>query len=572
MVERGPLTPDQRNMARHIRTAGRSLVVILDDILDLSRIESGELRMEQRSFSLAQLLAGVEALLGTMAQTHGLGLRIESPPALDGALIGDPRRLEQTLVGLVGNAIRFTDQGEIQVQVDLLECTGQTARLRFAVCDTGLATAVLRSQMTPFTQVGCSSRRFGGTGLGLSICKRLVELMGGSIVIESSGRAGTRLWFELTLERTPADQALPFPSPLGVVAAGARLVGLHLLVADDDPMTLEVIERLVALEGGDTTLAENGQQVLNQLRLRPQGFDAVVLDVQMPVLDGLSTAGAIRNELGLTQLPIIAVTAGLQREEQERVRAAGIADLLPKPLELEALVTVLTRRVDPLVLAAAARLRVGAIPPTGSPEDFLPIPGIDPTRAALLAHGDRAFFRRLLRGFFADANGVSQRIQLELAAGEPDSAADRLHRLRGAAANLGASELAHSATLLEAAIRADPPDHRVTADLSAQFSRQLQTLFQTAAPWLRETPSPQVPAADSGGPLDESKLASLRWALSTNTPRPARQLFAELQADLTAASSPATVQAMAEAIESLRFDTALKLLDEAADGPSRRGQ
>ncbi len=569
VLEQAPLTPDQRDMVHQIRTAGRSLLGLLNDILDLSKIEAGQLHLDQHPFALAPLLERVEALQGGAARAKGLQLRIQATAIGEEDLVGDPLRLEQILLNLISNAIKFTDQGEIQVRIEPLPTADEQARLRFTVSDTGLGIApeILPRLFVPFTQAdGSITRRFGGTGLGLSICKRLVELLGGEIWVESQVGAGSRFWFDLPFARTARLAAPPLPDPAVAPPVGARLAGRHFLVVDDSRMNLEVIKRMLGLEGASATLVADGQQALDRLNAQPRGFDGVLMDVQMPVLDGLSATRAIRGELKLTELPVIAVTAGVLREEQQRTREAGCNDLLPKPVELEELVAVLTTWVRPAPAAAT----IAALPPpevatADTPEQApLPlIPGIDPDRLALLAGGDPAFIRRLLRGFIADVSSVPREVQADLAQGAHDQAADRLHRLRGAAANLGALELAQTARQLEDILREDNAYSPTVGDRLAQFTERLAALLQASAPWLATVPAPG-PTPEVQGPLDQDKVAALRAALGTNRLRPARQLFAELEASLVQAYGAPTVQTLSGAMDALRFDEALKTLDEAA--------
>ena len=335
ILEREHLTPDQRDMLQKIGDSGAGLLHIINDILDFSKIEAGQLKVERCAFELSPVLNQLEALLTGSAAGKGLELRIEPPVGLAGPVIGDPLRIKQILLNLVSNAIKFTEQGTVTVGIRPLELTETAVRLRFEVSDTGLgiAPAALAKLFQPFTQADASTtRRFGGTGLGLSICKRLVELMGGTIGATSELGAGSTFWFELPFERT-ATVAAP---------AGPRLQGLRVLAVDDNRINLFMLERALKLEGvGRVQLAADGQQALQTLEADPQGFDCVLMDVQMPVMDGLTATRLIRGHAELRTLPVIALTAGVMAEERERAEAAGVTGFLAKPLELAAMVTML---------------------------------------------------------------------------------------------------------------------------------------------------------------------------------------------------------------------------------------
>jgi CheY-like chemotaxis protein len=281
----------------------------------------------------------------------GLRLVLDQAADVPRTVNADPEKFRQILLNLIGNAIKFTHAGQVTLRLAATPVVNGHL-LAIEVCDTGIGIAPTTQTglFTPFTQAdGSITRRFGGTGLGLSICKRLVDLMGGRIGVASTPGVGSTFWFEVpfmrTAVRTAVAATLPTPAPAEATPHGPRLAGLHLLVVDDSPMNREVVERMLALEGARATTAEDGQQALERLRAQPQGFDAVLMDVQMPVMDGLTATRLIRTELGLMELPIIALTAGVLPGQQAAARAAGVDGVLAKPLDLEQLATLLSQRV-----------------------------------------------------------------------------------------------------------------------------------------------------------------------------------------------------------------------------------
>jgi PAS domain S-box-containing protein len=491
VLAREPLADDQREMVERIRTAGQSLLALLNDVLDLSKIEAGQLRIERRPFELGALLANLDSLMGQTARARGLALRTYAPATPLGPLLGDGLRLEQVLFNLTGNAIKFTEQGEVTVLVQVREAGETAVRLRFEVRDSGIGIApeALGRLFAPFTQAdGGIGRRFGGTGLGLSICKRLVELMGGEIGAESQPGRGSTFWFELALPRagegeTDALAARPAPAP-----SAPRLRGAHLLVVDDSAMNRDLVERALKLEGAIATLAADGQQAVQLLRTRPAGFDAVLMDVQMPVMDGLTATRLIRGELGLTDLPIIAFTAGVRHEQQAAARAAGVNDVLAKPMDLEQMAAMLSKWVAPRFAGDETGAGPGAGQPPVAPlpagaeatDGFPHIPGIDRERAAQRLSRDRTMFLSLLQMFVEDNADAAELTRCDLAAGERASAARRMHTLASNAGFLCALDLMKAARALEEAI--DRGDTGLDGRLAA-LGRQIAALVAASAPW-----------------------------------------------------------------------------------------
>jgi signal transduction histidine kinase/ActR/RegA family two-component response regulator len=343
ILERDTLAPDQQDLLHKISEAGSSLLHIINDILDFSKIEAGQFQIDPAPFGLDALLTRLENLLTATAQQKGLTLAVRSPDGFSGQLVGDSLRIEQVLTNLIGNAIKFTEQGRVEVSVTPLAVTEQTVRLRFAVTDTGVGiTPEQREKLfQPFSQADASTtRRFGGTGLGLSISKRLVELMGGTIGVTSTPGQGSTFWFELPL--CPAAMATACQQPMpSSTEQGPRLTGLRVLAVDDVRINLFMLQRALQLEGATVSLAADGLQALDTLRASPAAFDVVLMDIQMPVMDGLTATRTLREDPTFAELPIIALTAGVMAEERAAAQTAGMTDFLAKPLDLKQMVAVL---------------------------------------------------------------------------------------------------------------------------------------------------------------------------------------------------------------------------------------
>ena len=491
VLEKGALSPDQREMVQQIRSAGHSLLGILNDILDFSKIEAGQLRIETHPFALPALLKQLDNLLGCTARGKGLTLRIAAPSEVTGSLLGDDLRLGQILINLVGNAIKFTEQGEVEISVVPVELTGATTRLRFKVRDTGVGIApeILTTLFQPFTQADDSiTRRFGGTGLGLSICKRLVELMGGSIGVESREGVGSCFWFDIPFERTAAIPAKA--GTMEVVTDGPRLKGRRVLVVDDSELNRIVVTRALALEGAVTETVNDGQQALDVLRARSHDFDIVLMDVQMPVMDGLTATKILRREPLLSELPIIAFTAGVLHEERLKALDAGVDDFLPKPVDLEEMVAVLLRwssakqGAEVHDTGLAAPVIVPVAPSRVEPEIH---PGLDVAKGVSLCGSKELYWEligELLRRHGDDPAGIRD----ALAANDLPLATRIAHTLKGVAGNLAAVTVYQAASELEVVLKHDQRDfvdqllHRLTGAMAE---------IQTVALPLKNEPTPQ---------------------------------------------------------------------------------
>ena len=347
ILEREPLPAHAGAMVHKIRSAGQLLLGILSDILDLSSIESGKLRIENHPFQLGSLLENVASIQGSVARSKGLAFVLTAPPHAE-MLLGDSRRLEQILLNLTGNAVKFTECGQIHLHVSVLESEAAVTRLRFEIRDSGVGIPadILAVLFRPFTQADTSdTRRFGGTGLGLAICKELTALMGGTIGADSTPGLGSTFWLELSFQRlgrVPQELKMPEVKP----AESRRLAGLRLLTVDDSPLNQLMIRHMLSREGAAVEQAEDGEKALEFLRHPEAAFDAVLMDIQMPVMDGITALRAIRDELCLHQLPVIAVTAGSLPEDRQRALDAGMDDYIAKPVDLENLVSIILRLVD----------------------------------------------------------------------------------------------------------------------------------------------------------------------------------------------------------------------------------
>jgi signal transduction histidine kinase/CheY-like chemotaxis protein len=353
-----PLSAEQHDSVETIRSSGEALVAIVNDILDWSKIEAGRLELEPRAIDVRSVTREVADLFTASARDKGLDLRASIASDVPASVIGDAVRIRQVLVNLVGNAVKFTERGLVEVALRVLPPRDDGERLEIAVRDTGIGIPAesLARLFHSFSQVDSSTaRRFGGTGLGLAISRRLALAMGGDVSVESAPGQGSTFRFVLPLRR--ADEAGAAAPPV----AAARTRGLavehplRVLLAEDNRVNQKVALRLLERMGYAADLAENGAEVLAAIEHTP--YDVVLMDVQMPGIDGLEATRRIRARDDLAQPRIVALTANVLADERDACRTAGMDDYVAKPIDRDALAAAL-RRVAP-VAAAARRTGTG---------------------------------------------------------------------------------------------------------------------------------------------------------------------------------------------------------------------
>ena len=726
-----PLTDDQRLLLSKLQIAGRSLLGIINDVLDISKIEAGEMTTESVAFAPSDLVSELLQLYSAQAENKGIQLQAVGLEALPSVVEGDPTRLRQILSNLVSNAIKFTTQGAVTIGVTRLPEMAANERrvwLKFTVSDTGegISERALHSLFKPFAQADSSTtRRFGGTGLGLSIVKRLSQLMGGDVGVESALGAGSTFWVELpfvisdqaqlptahtayhhdplsvfvaddnqidleglvrmcqafgwrttavpsgsellqrleaikqTRQKLPdalvVDWQMPgldgiqtlnalaerwgpsaMPATLVVsaherdavarndhsgvvnhiltkpvnpstlfnainasVAAhtgshdqviastrldsmrGHWLHGMHILLVDDSEINLEVARRLLEKEGASVEVAANGREALDLLKVNLAGgraFDVILMDVQMPVMDGYEATALARRELGLIELPIIALTAGALAEEKHRADAAGMTAFLTKPL-------------DPALLVRTVHMHVNRVrgTPVGDESqhpakalqdesEWPEIEGISTSEARKLLQGDTALFFNLLRRFAKEYGGEGFELSPEYAADQRKVLMARVHKLRGSAGMLGATTLRAIAEGLENTLRrfeSEPEKSNeilsASQELLVSLNAAVTQLISAFSPW-GGTPVQKLHSVEGEGlepqqdapreEMDEEQAQKLLAFLQLLN----RQDFAvmeqvdALSPDLIALLGSQKFGVMREAIHGLDFAAAAQML------------
>ena len=348
LLEDTDTTPRQDRYIKMAHQSARSLLGIIDDILDLSKVEAGRVELEIIPFDPLALLETVLALFQDRAEEKGLALQLQVEQGPPAALLGDPGRLRQIITNLIGNAVKFTDDGSVVVRLDAKDLGDGRCGLAISICDTGIGIdAATRARLfQPFTQADAkTTRRFGGTGLGLAICRRLTELMGGRVWVESEPGEGAVFHVHIPFERAGDSRGEPVGDARDT-GAFERIGGdgLRALLVEDNPVNQAVARAMLARLGLQVVTAGNGVQALEAMA--QESFDIVLMDVQMPVMDGYEAARRQRRreiELGLPQTPVVALTANAMPEDRDACLAAGMDDYLAKPIVREQLADIVLR-------------------------------------------------------------------------------------------------------------------------------------------------------------------------------------------------------------------------------------
>jgi signal transduction histidine kinase/CheY-like chemotaxis protein/HPt (histidine-containing phosphotransfer) domain-containing protein len=441
LLEQSHLTDEQRQHAHLIRAGGMQLLAVIDDVLDLSRIEAGKLALAPRAFAVRELFEAAVRLLVPRAAEKGLAIGMQVAADVPAHLVGDEGRLRQILINLLGNAVKFTERG----RVDLIVKT-EGARLAVTVRDTGIGIAADKQEMVfeRFTQADTSTtRRYGGTGLGLAISRQLVELMGGSIGVRSEPGVGSEFWFAVELPRAEKEAVVP-STP--AARAATLPAGVRVLVVEDDLTNQFVSRRMLELLGCQVAIASSGPEAL--ARAATDVYDVVLMDCQMPGMDGYETTARIRASSGTAtdaKVPIVGLTAYAMRGDRARCLEAGMDDYLAKPVVWDQLRMTLERWVS------AQRTPAPIEPPPPPPAPVAPSV-LDPARIAFLrsldVEGQPSMLPELRRTFVENAQRMVTDLHRALEASDVRAFRTVRHKLQGACLNMGAGQLAAMAAAL----------------------------------------------------------------------------------------------------------------------------
>ncbi|QIK38132.1 response regulator [Caldichromatium japonicum] len=492
------LTEDQLDKLDKIQTASQHLLIILDDILDLAKIESGKLQLAEDNFAVVPLLEKVCALVADAARAKGLSLTVDNQGVPDW-LRGDAARIRQILLNYLSNAVKFTDQGSIVLRARVLDEDNTSVLVCFEVEDTGIGIPPdqLPELFQPFTQLDNSlSRCFGGTGLGLTINLQLANLMGGMVGAESQPDIGSIFWFQARFERGRSQQDPP-AALLTEEQLRQQYSGHRLLLVEDDAVNREVIAELLRRGGIAVDQAVDGGQAIELVK--ESHYDVILMDIQMRVMDGLEATRCIRALPNGANIPILALTANSFDEDRAQYQAAGLNDCIAKPVSAERLLETIARWLP--LRPAEAEMPTLPQPPTAALDAdpdlarLRSVPGLDCAQGLSAVAGQAGRYLELLQRFAQTHLQDLQRIRTALETGDHEGIKALVHTLKGVAANLGATAVAEAAAAVNALLRSAP---EISVEKLYAAIDRLEQTFASLTQVLSGRDSTSVPPLHSG--------------------------------------------------------------------------
>jgi len=576
------LTPKQSDYLNKIQSSANSLLGIINDILDFSKIEAGKLDIEKVPFRLNEVMDNLANIVSVAAENKDIEVLFHIDEKVPNGLIGDPLRIGQVLINLSNNAVKFTEHGEVVISCKVVASKEDSVDLQFAVRDSGIGmTAEQRDKMfQAFTQADTSiSRKYGGTGLGLSISKRLVEMMQGEMQVQSEPGQGSEFSFTSSFAIAPQEYQSDISTPrvlnkelvepaMGTSATTAGLKGKRVLVVEDNLVNQQVAREILKGAGVQVDLAENGLEALEQVKALGASLDGVLMDVQMPKMDGLEATRHIRNDLAQTELPIIAMTASVMQSDQDACIEAGMNDVLGKPVDVDQLFTVLAKWmvVDSEASDAAAPPSKPAASSTANTLAKV-LPGIDIPMALKRLGGNQALLRTLLLQFSEDNQDIGDDIRQAIQLGDMKLAERLAHTLKGVAGNIAITEVFNAAEDLNLALK-----NNETGDYEALITaleKTLDPVFEglksieqavKGANSKKDTSSPVV--------VDKVMLAKqlqdLDELLNSHNLNAAKELE-NLRPSLATAGADGQLDELSRNIDRLNFNAAHKVLGKLAE-------
>ena len=457
LLKRTDLTEIQQKYLQRINSSSQLLLQIINDILDLSKMEADRLTLDFHPFALCGVIDSLKAMFSMSAGTKGIDLRFNISPVVPKVLVTDSLRLSQVLTNLLSNAIKFTGEGYVELNISLVRCPSQeepSYRIRFEVRDTGIGLSEehVKDLFQAFMQADVSTtRKYGGTGLGLAISKKLVELLGGSIAVDSTRGKGSTFYFELELEARE-DACIVLHDTATDLSAVQREKQIHpdfkkykVLIVEDNMVNQEVLVGLLEVTGIAIIIAENGRVALETLK--EHTFDIILMDLQMPEMDGFEAIQRIRDSG--SDVPIVALSAAVMESDRLKAAKAGSNDFITKPIDFSLLLTSMKRLLgyDP---AAVSPAETQGRQPWSM---VVPLAGFEMQQGLEQVNNMQDLYRDVLASFLNELKGLFADLPEALAREMTEETRRKVHTLKGLAATVGATRLARVATVVNAALK-----------------------------------------------------------------------------------------------------------------------
>ena len=552
LVKSTPLSEKQRYYINKIDISTQMLMSIINDILDYSKIESGKMLLDNTVFLLDDLIVYVIDSVSIKAKQKHIELSTIIESNVPRRLVGDSLRLGQILLNLVSNAVKFTEMGDIRVKIELNHQMENLVSLHFSVSDTGigLSPQQIDRLFQPFSQADSSiTRKYGGTGLGLSICKQLAGLMNSEIQVSSIEGKGSVFSFDLTLSIAPEKLTDANSMIKHKDTTSPHYKHQRVLLVEDNEINREVVIELLTSMDLEVMIASNGQEGLELAKNKH--FDLILMDIQMPVMDGITATQHIRAEKSLQSIPIIAMTANAMTSDYEKSIAAGMNDHLSKPIEMDKLIATLNRWLGiDLSIKNAPKSKASAFPNTLEPFDL--------EKASKLSNDNNELLHRLLLSFAKRYQDAPKQLREFIDTKNFTEIEHLAHSLKGVAGTLAAQELKEAASALEIAVR----NHRYD-EIENLFNRLVIEL-NPAIQATKSLPalSYAVKETDMNLSVNELTMLLTEFRATLNTKQlKALDIFSNLEPYLLQRGLYQEVQALHNCLEKLEFQRALPILD-----------